>query len=190
VSDHMQKYEAGLKYREALLRETREELQKADAKASILLAATGIAFSTLLTALGAGTWSPNKMQHEDARLLIWVSIFLGVLGIVLLGSAVKPRLRAKAMGPEKLHYFGNVRSYWPSAWFIRNRKSRYHECRDAFDVALRRAATEENYLSRLNDQIWFLGRTAFRKYRLITFSLWTFALAIGLAIIGLLLEKY
>jgi hypothetical protein len=179
-----------LKYKEVLLGEIREELQKADSKATILLAASGIAFSALLSALGAGTWSPNKMRHEDARLLIWVSIFLGVLGIVLLGSAVKPRLRAKAMGPEKLHYFGNVRSYWPSAWPIRNRKSRFDECRAAFDVALRSAATEENYLSRLNDQIWFLGRTAFRKYRLITLSLWTSALAIGLAIIGLLLEKY
>jgi hypothetical protein len=43
MSEGKKESETSLKYREALLGETREELQKADSKASILLATTGIA---------------------------------------------------------------------------------------------------------------------------------------------------
>jgi hypothetical protein len=182
--------EDGNRYREALLSETREELQRADAKASILLAATGIAFSALLAAAGAGTWTPEKLQHGDARLAVWCSLALGLVGIGVLGSAVKPRFQARAMDREKLHYFGNVRAFWPTFWPLGDRKQRLEDGRLAFETALKKASTNANYEARLDDQIWFLGRIAFRKYRLVTISMWVFAISIGLAVAGLLLERF
>jgi hypothetical protein len=186
----MSQLEGSNQYREALLAETREELQKADAKASILLAATGIAFSALLAAAGAGTWTPDKLNHGDAKMAVWCSLALALVGIFLLGSAVKPRLGARALDREKLHYFGNVRAYWPTLWPLTHRKQRLDDGRLEFESALKEASTKTNYEARLNDQIWFLGRTAFRKYRLITVSMWLFAISIGLAVVGLLLERF
>jgi hypothetical protein len=177
------------RYKEALLGETREELAKADAKASILLAATGVAFGALLTAIGNGAWAPGRVQHGDARLTVWISMAFALIGIFLLGSAVKPRLRSRAMGREQLHYFGNVRSYWPSV-ALWNRRSRLDEGRTAFDEALKLAANDANYEARLDDQLWFLGRTAFRKYRLISLGLWMLSGAVILALLALLLERY
>lgn len=139
----MNQPEDGGRYREALLAETREELQKADAKASILLAATGIAFSALLAAAGAGTWSPEKLHHGDARLAIWCSLALALAGVCILGGAVIPRLRARTMDREKLHYFGNVRAFWPTLWPLRHRKQRRDEGRLAFETALKNASTKE-----------------------------------------------
>ena len=71
------------KYREALLTETREELQKADSKASILLAASGIAAGALLSATLSGQWTPNKLHHGDARLFAWISITAGLVGVLI-----------------------------------------------------------------------------------------------------------
>jgi hypothetical protein len=115
---------------------------------------------------------------------------VALIGICILGSAVKPRLRAREMPRESLHYFGNVRAYWPLFWPLRHRSERIQVGRAEFDIALKNAANDTNYEARLDDQIWFLGRIAFRKYRLITVSLWAFAGAIFLALLGLLLEKH
>ncbi|HUZ09712.1 MAG TPA: Pycsar system effector family protein [Acidimicrobiales bacterium] len=55
-----------------------------------------------------------------------------------------------------------------------------------FDAALAAAATDAGTDRRLEDQIWFLGCSAYRKYKLIAWSMWIFAAALicgGVAIV-------
>jgi hypothetical protein len=175
-------------YRAALLAETREELQKADNKASILLAASGIALSALGSAFAAGTWSPSHLANGDARLWSWISISLALVGLFFIGMAVKPRLHPKETEREALHYFGDIQKFWPK-WHRSNRAAALAGARAEFDMALEAASTEENIKDRLNAQIWFLGHLAFRKYRLVDIGLWFFALSILLAILALVSER-
>lgn len=179
---------AGVAYREALLAETREELQKADNKASILLAASGIALSALGSAFAAGTWSPSHLANGDARLWTWISISLALAGLFVIGTAVKPRLHPKETEREALHYFGDVHAFWPK-WNSGSRATGLAHGRAEFDRALEAASTEENIKERLNAQIWFLGHLAFRKYRLVDVGLWCFALSIVLAVVALISER-
>jgi hypothetical protein len=177
-------------YKEALLNETREELQKADSKASILLAAAGIAMTALLSAVASNAWYPGKVHDHTARLLVWGALMLSVLATCALGAAVKPRLRTKSANKADLHYFGNVHEYWPSRWKVRNRRMLVQSHRETFGKALAKAATGENYDDRLDDQIWHLGHTAFRKYKYVSVGIGLFATALILATIALLLEKF
>ena len=176
-----------LAYREALLAETREELQRADNKASILLAASGIALSALLAAFAAGTWSPSHLAHIDARVWSWISMTLALFGLAFIGAAVKPRLRPKETTKERLHYFGDIQAFWPK-WYRRHRPGSLAEARAEFDRALEAASTADNMKWRLDDQIWILGHIAFRKYRFVTIGLWLFAISILLATLAALTE--
>lgn len=62
--------------KEAILSETREELAKADAKASILLAASGIVFAALLAGGSASSWYPDKLSCHTARSFAWAAVVL------------------------------------------------------------------------------------------------------------------
>ncbi len=188
MTDSPESQSDGVKYREALLRETREELQRADFKASILLAATGIAYSALLTAAAAGSWTPSVLHKNSARLILWSSIILGALGIALLGAAVRPRLRSNNKNPELLHHFGDVHSFWPTSRPRRTRAARTEAARSTFAAALDSAATASNYSRRLDDQIWFLGHIAQQKYRYISLSLSLMGGAVVIAFLGALVE--
>jgi MFS family permease len=174
-------------YREDLLAETREELQRADNKASILLAASGIALSALLAAFAAGTWSPSHLAHNDARICSWISMILALLGLAFIGAAVKPRLRPKETKKERLHYYGDVQGFWPK-WYRRHQPAALANARAEFDRALEAASTADNRKRRLDDQIWFLGHIAFRKYRFVTIGLWLFASSILIAALAALCE--
>jgi len=171
-------------YQEALLSETRDELQKADGKASILFAAAGIAMGALLTGFAAGTWSPSKLSSSWAEAFVWTSIVSAGLGLLVLGFAVKPRLRKSSLSSkDDLHYFGHVASYGGN-WFWGDFAKRPSE----FDAALDAASTDENYDQRLKDQIWFLGCIAFRKYKLISTSMWIFALGLACGALAVIFE--
>ena len=176
-------------YRELLLSETREELQKADAKASILLAASGIAFAALLTSGGASGWYPDRLSDGTARAFVWIAIGVALVGVAFVGAAVMPRLRAKSRHGEKLHYFGDVEAYWPKRWRIRSRADAYETARRDFATDLQSASTEEKYLEYLDDQIWHLGRMAYRKYRLISIGMYLYGIALVCAIVALIVEK-
>ncbi|MGO4253021.1 Pycsar system effector family protein [Paenarthrobacter nicotinovorans] len=92
----------------SILREAREELVRADGKASLLLAAAGIIIGALLAAFLAGTWHPSKLK-DCLEWLWWLGTALGSLGIVALACAVFPRTTYRTKRrPGIVSYFGDV----------------------------------------------------------------------------------
>lgn len=91
-----------------ILREAREELGRADGKASLLLAATGIIIGALLAAFLAGTWHPSKLK-DCVEWLWWVGTAVGSLGTLALAAAVFPRTKYRSnRRPGIVAYFGDV----------------------------------------------------------------------------------
>jgi hypothetical protein len=88
-----------------LLAETREELGKADAKAQILLASSGVVISVVLGGAIGGDWSPSDLDG-GARIVWWVGVAVAAFGIASLGYAVFPRLLKSTEG--RLTYFEDV----------------------------------------------------------------------------------
>jgi hypothetical protein len=175
-------------YREALLRETREELAKADAKASILLAASGIVVTALLTVGTTAPWYPDTLKHHGARVFAWIAVGLTLLGILLVGAAVKPLFRAKRDQLGTPHYFADVAAYRPRWWQWRSRRTLVEKGREAFRNALAAMQADE-YDERLDDQIWSVSHFAARKYRLVSAGMWLYAGAIVSALVAFALEK-
>ncbi len=128
---------------------------------------------------------PLKTVFFLGQGLVWASIVLATLGIFVLGTAVKPRLRkASLTSNEGLHYFGHVASYaghWLKLDFAKQRPAE-------FDAALAKASNDVNYEQRLRDQIWFLGCIVFRKYKLISVSMWVFAASLACGGVAVLFE--
>ncbi len=171
-----------------LLRETREELAKADSKASILLAGSGIAFGAVLAA-GDKAWFPDQLTHHSARVVAWIAVAATMLGIILVGAAVKPRLRSEPRRTGRVDYFGDVVTHRPRWWHLLGRKQALAQGREQFSYRLSKASGTDDYRKRLDDQIWHISHIADRKYRLISIGMWLYAVAAISGICGLVLEK-
>ncbi len=135
-----------------LLHETREEIDRADRKAEILLASTVVAVSAIVAGIIAGDWSPLTMPQ--APFITWgLGALLVAIGIVLLATSIFPRITHH--DPKgKVAYFGHVASY-PSA--------------EALRLALEDSARSAD--DRTVDQLWTVSRIVVRKYRLIRWAL-------------------
>jgi Family of unknown function (DUF5706) len=184
-----QHVEQRLLYKESLLAETREELQKADNKASILLATSGFVLAALLTVVTAHSWKFSEFHHSEAKFSAWAAIFLALVGFLLIAVAVKPRHRSDDTKKEALHYFGDVEAFRPKWCRRKGRESLLGDARGQFDSALIVASTLTNHEKRLDDQIWVLGHIVYRKYWLVSGGMWFFAGAIFLGVLALLLER-
>lgn len=73
-----------------ILREAREELARADGKASILLAAIGVVIGAIFAAILGGSWRPHHLDN-NIEWLWWVGAVVGLAGATVFGSAVFPR---------------------------------------------------------------------------------------------------
>jgi hypothetical protein len=127
-----------------LLSETREELIRADTKAQILLAATGVVISVVLGGVLAGDWSPSTLGC-GAEIIWWLGSIAAAVGIVSLIVAIFPRLKPLSSG--RVTYFEDVR--------------RYEKCEDL----VRDLKVEAGRGDRDADQLLNLSRIAHRKYR-------------------------
>lgn len=93
---------------EALLKDTREELGRADGKAAMLMSASGVVVSVLLAGAIAGKWDPTELGHW--QWLWWPGAAAGAIGIVAFAAAVWPR-DVHEEPKEKLAYFGHAAQY-------------------------------------------------------------------------------
>lgn len=144
-----------------LLREGREEVVRADTKASTLFGLLGVAFGVVLAGLIAGTWSPADLR-APAQLLFWAGAIGAGAAMVLLGSAIWPRI-THLEDREEVAYFGHVAAY---------------PRREQFKQALMRQA-ERDPDARAVDQVHAISRLAMRKYRLIQLAIVALAVAAG-----------
>lgn len=132
-------------YTAQLLAEAREELSRADAKASLLFAVIGVVFGALLAGLISQNWQPDDLA-AGADVVFWFGTVLAVAGAVSLGFAVWPRItHTQPGGPAS--YFGDVVSYG--------------EDRDALRAAL--AAGAENG-ERNVEQLAVVSNIVWKKY--------------------------
>src|SRR5690349_5547050 len=90
--------------RSAMLAEAREELTRADGKASILLSALGIAVGVVAGAILAGDWNPHNNLHRPWELLWWIGCALVGTTSVLLGLAIYPTLFNPHPGAAVTYY--------------------------------------------------------------------------------------
>lgn len=91
-----------------ILREAREELARADGKASILLAAIGVVIGVIMAAVLEGSWHPTHLD-DNIEWLWWLGTVSGSVGTFALGIAVFPRTKYRSKRrPGIVAYFGDV----------------------------------------------------------------------------------
>ena len=151
---------------EDILRESREELSRADAKAALLLAAAGIVISALLAALAAGDWQPTEMAI-CAQWVWWIGNLAGAAGVVAFASAVYPRTKYRGQRPPAvIAFFGDVVST------------------PADQLRARLKATAATDGDRLVDQLKAVSTIVDTKYRGIQLGLWLFAACATLCVVS------
>lgn len=133
---------------ETLLRETREELSRADEKATTLLAVNGILIAAVLAGVIAGDFAPSELSSwgEEA---FWAGAIGVLVSEALLCAAVFPQVHHPRKSAVPPRYFGHVARI-PS--------------RSALAKALEQ---EEDAADRAVDELYILSRSAVLKYRLI-----------------------
>jgi hypothetical protein len=146
-----------------LLAETREELVRADGKASILLAGVGVVVGAVVSGLVSSGQSPTDLDRH-AQWLFWVGTLVVCGGLVSLGAAVWPRIGAPR--PGVVQYFGDVPQY---GHLDELKAAIAHEAQDT--------------LNRDAAQLRDLAPIVMRKYRLTRFGIGLSAA--GLAFCGL-----
>jgi hypothetical protein len=128
-----------------LLDETRHEIDRADAKASILLAGSGVAAGALVAGMASGDLDPTHARGL-VQFACLVALALVIVGIIFLGTAVYPRIQGAAIG--RARYFMD--------------HAQYETVRDLRTAISKEAADPEG---RHVQQLLHLSKIARRKYR-------------------------
>ncbi|BCL21862.1 hypothetical protein GCM10017668_37050 [Streptomyces tuirus] len=158
------------RYAASLLATAREEIVRADGKASLLLATVGIALGAIVSAILSGDWTPFELVN-CVEWIWWVGVALAVLGVVLLGCAVHPRVGRGHDAPDYLvAYFGDIAG--------KPRATLEQRIRETL------SAPKEAPL----DQLYRVSNLAASKYWYIRTALWALASAMSLCPSSLLLN--
>lgn len=151
-----------------LLKESREELVRADAKASTLFGIEGVIVGIVVGAIIAGKWSP-VMLDDDIEWLWWVGGGFVVTSLLSLASAIYPSLESEhAQG--RVTYFGHVVGYGKN--------------REALRSALKLQAGEGG---RTIEQVQAISGIAWTKYQRIQFALWVYGLGLAACLASVLI---
>ncbi|WP_441251086.1 Pycsar system effector family protein [Kitasatospora sp. McL0602] len=148
-----------------LLLETREELAKADQKASLLLAALGVAVASVAGAVASADTRPTGYGILG-QLLFWGGCLATTTSLALLADAVRPRLEPPRN--DAIRYFGDLADRRLSPEQIRTRL----------------AATDP--VARDITQLALLAPVVATKYARISSSMTAAALALPLILAGIL----
>lgn len=148
-----------------LLTETREEIARADGKASILLAGAGVAASAVI----GGALSSDLTLLGAAgvvQVLAAASALAMLTGIWALGAAVMPRVGTHADG--RVRYFTDVLQYDQSTQKLKDALDKEAELGD----------------ERTLHQLIAVSGIVKKKYRRTEVGEWLIAAAVGLAVVG------
>jgi hypothetical protein len=163
-------------YAARLLSDARDEINKADGKAQVLLGIVGIAIGAVAGGLAAGGWSPFQLSNA-VEWLWWSGVALALASLACLAGAVYPRLRAERRHGEgpAVEYFGDVVHFASG---------------EALATALLSASGRD--LRRLSGQVRRVSQIVSRKYLLIRWGFWLLSAAIvstaGAVVLDLLLR--
>lgn len=155
------------KLAEKLLAETREELERADSKAAMLLASFSLLVGVVIAGLLAGEFKPAEL-HCPGGPIWWVGCAAIAAALVALARAIYPTLRhGKAEGP--ITYFGHAAG----------------KDATAIKAALKRQVEGER--SRTIEQLTVVSAIVWRKYRFVQAALWMFGAGVTLCLVGVLI---
>ncbi len=148
---------------EALLRESREELERIDLKAEILLGVFGLAVVGIVHAAAYIHWDPRTLGAF--QWFLWSGMVLAGAALVVLSMAVWPKL-ARGTGEEGLTYFGHVAQH-----------NKVEELNAALDREVSRNSSSTDHAMK---RLLALSKIIETKYRWIRRSMVLFALALPL----------
>jgi hypothetical protein len=141
-------------YATSLLSSARGEIDRADSKASILLAASGVAAGALLAGLMAGAWTPLTLE-VTIQWAWWVGVVEAAIAISCLALAVYPREQRNDSGTSwAVVFYGDVLKYRTTAQLM---------------DALNRSA--ETKIERIADELRYVCSIVNHKYRLIRWGI-------------------
>ena len=144
-----------------MLAEAREELDRADSKASILLAASGVAAGALLAGIVGGSWSPSRLG-PPIQAMWWFGVAAAAAGIWNLASVIYPRTRRLGGARfDHIDYFCDILAFADA---------------DALMAALRRACAAG--IEPVADQLRQISLIVDRKYRHIRRGMWCLCAAV------------
>ena len=138
-----------------LLAESREEIDRADSKANLVLATAGVAYGAIIAGLIAGQVSLFGGSALVSVLAV-VAALLGATGFVVAGMAVYPSIGSPEAG--KARYFAEVAQY-----------------SDVDDLVGAMADKTEDPSQRSLQQVLAVSRIVVRKYRFTQAAIWLFA---------------
>jgi hypothetical protein len=154
----------------ALLRESREELERIDLKASILLSVFGLALVGLAHAAAFEEWDPRTLGAF--QWILWTGVVFACAAIVALAGAVWPKL-SHATEEEGLTYFGHVA-----------RHNRVEELHAALD---REASAHPSPTDHAVKRLLAVSKIIDTKYRWIRRGMALFAVAVPLWAIAIII---
>jgi Family of unknown function (DUF5706) len=159
-------------YAERVLGWGREELNRADTKASILLAGSIAVVAAVIAGVIAGGWSPT-MLTDWREPLWWAGTAAAGVAILFLAAAIYPRTKRRGGQPSVIAYYGDVVGLTDRIELL---------------TALERSARRD--VDRLIDQIYQVSRIVKRKYRLLALGMWTLLVSTTGCCLAVLLEVW
>lgn len=151
----------------ALLIETRDEITRADNKASILLGLTAVIGSVLVAGMMAGDWTPSGLEVWP-KVLWWCGVGAGACAVLFASLCVYPRfIQPNHDGAPR--YFGDIAQL---------------DDEHALRVSLNRGPEQDD--KRIVNQLLIASRIVVRKYRLLRFSLASLGVAIVMTVASVL----
>jgi hypothetical protein len=155
---------------EALLRESREELERIDLKASILLSVFGLALVGLAHAAAFEEWDPRTLGVY--QWFLWAGVVFACAAIVALAMAVWPKL-ARPRGDEGLTYFGHV--------------ARHNKVEELNATLDREASRHPSATDHAAKRLFALSKIIDTKYRWIRRGMVLFGLAVPLWAVAIII---
>ena len=152
-----------------LLADCREEILRADSKASILLAGVSVGASALLAGLIAGDWSPTELDNS-VEWVWWIGITFTAVAVVQLGLCLLPVL-ANAEASNRIDYYGDVRRF-----------------RTSGELAAALEQGQPDVYGRTVRQIHVCAGIVTRKYSLLRWAMGALVISVGLVVLSLLLN--
>lgn len=158
-------------YEKTLLGETRDEITRADSKASILFSLFGLLSGAVVYALLRDQWQPFELAN-GIEWLWWLGAGLGLAAIVTLGLAVYPVVDHPG-DKRQVAYFGHVAQF--------KHRTEYLEA-----IANR----EGSEVERLRDQIWVLSKAVDGKYRHTRWAMRLFAAGVTSMLLAVGIDQF